>query len=519
MTHSAPELDCIGTARRYSTALLMLVIVSSPVAYGGGSTSACSGFYAPGFTLVSGKRSDAVPSVPKPVRGQTFAEPTYGTCMVRATDHVADRAAGFTRNDYSRRQAFNIDNSRFIVYTLDGSWWLYDAGTYAFIKNLSQLGGDAEAQWHPANPDLLYYLPTNGGLTVNELNVVTGQSRVVGDFRNNRLNNWLPPGAAHVWTKSEGSPSADGRYWAFMVESSSFAELGFIVWDLTTDTIVSSYATSNRPDHLSMSPTGNYVVVSWDDGVTVFDRDFTNPRLVSPRGEHSDIALDANGDDVYVSVDYQANDGTIYMSNLRTGMRTDLFPTYLDGGASAFHFSGKAFNKPGWVLISSYADSGPPEWLYRKVFIVKLSANPTIYNLAHTHEIYNQYWTEPHASVSRDFTRILFNSNWDVDSATDVDAYMIEIPVGVLDGNYPPSPETCLFLWAESQYSRLFPGTAVTQFFAPYNYRYYAATDTYLANNTVDLQIWGIFPTLGLGLTSLGPNSTWFARAQAAGCR
>lgn len=422
-------ISCAGTGTCTVTLTANRSVSATFASNGGGSASACSGFYAPGFALVSGMRNDPIPSPQKPVRGQRFTEPTYGTCMVRATDHLADKAADFTRNDYSRRQAFNIDNSKFIVNTHDGSWWLYNANTYAFIKDLAPLGGDAEAQWHPGNPDLLYYLPNNGGLVVNELNVVTDQSRVVGDFHNR-----LPwPGAAHVWTKSEGSPSADGRYWAFMVEDSNFAELGFIVWDLTTDTIVSSYTTSDRPDHLSMSPTGNYVVVSWNDAVTVFDRNFTNPRLVNPKGEHSDIALDANGDDVYVSVDYDANDGAIYMRNLRTGVRTDLFPTYLDGGASAFHFSGKAFNKPGWVLISAFADSGPQEWMYGKVFIVSLNANPTIYNLVHHHEIYNGYFTEPHASASRDFTRILFNSNWDVNSSTDIDAYMIEIPATALN--------------------------------------------------------------------------------------
>jgi hypothetical protein len=399
----------------------------------GSGTSACSGFYAPGFTLVSGMNNDPYPTLAKPVKGQAFADPTYHTCVVRATDHKADGTNTFARNDYSRRQAFNADNSKYLIYDANGSWYIYNASTYALIKELTQLGGDAEPQWHPTNPDLLYWLPINGGMVVNELNVVTNVNRVVGNFTGR-----LPwSGAAHVWTKSEGSPSVDGRYWAFMVENSGFSELGFIVWDMTTDTIVSTYTTSKRPDHLSMSPTGNYVVVSWDDGVTVFNRDFTNPRLVHPRGEHSDIALDTNGDDVYVSIDYEAADGAVYMRNLRTGVRTDLFPTYLNGSATAFHFSGKAFNKPGWALISTYGESGPKQWLHRKVFAVQLRANPTIYDLTHTHEVYQYissfYFAEVHASVNRDFTKIIFNSNWDVNSGSDVDAYMVEIPPGALN--------------------------------------------------------------------------------------
>ena len=32
----------------------------------------------------------------------------------------------------------------------------------------------------------------------------------------------------------------------------------------------------------------------------------------------------------------------------------------------------------------------------------------------------NGYWTEPHASVNRDFTRVAYTSNWDVSTGTDV---------------------------------------------------------------------------------------------------
>lgn len=388
----------------------------------------CTRTYPAGFSLAAGQTNDPVPALARPARGVPFTDPTYRTCIVRATDHAADGLAGFARSDYSRRQAFNADLSRFLAVAEDGSWHLYDARTQARLGSLPGVGGDAEPQWHPANPDVLYHLPNNGGLVVNELTVSSGRNRVAGDFRGR-----LPwPEAAHVWTRSEGSPSADGRFWAFQVEDTDFRELGFFVWDREADTIVSTYRTTKRPDHLSMSPTGNHVVVSWDDAVTAFDRSLRNPRTIHGKSEHSDIALDANGDDVYVSVDYES-DGYVFMHNLRTGTRTRLFPTYIDGTATAMHFSGKAFARPGWVLVSTYAEyGGRQQWLHRKVFAVSLASNPTIYTLAHHHSVHNGYWTEPQATVSRDFTKVLFNSNWDVSSATDVDAYMVEIPAGAL---------------------------------------------------------------------------------------
>jgi hypothetical protein len=392
--------------------------------------SACSDFYPSGFALVGGQVAPPIGAVGRLTKGVAFRDPAFGTCVVRASNHAVEPPSGFARNDYSRRQAFNADSSRFIVYALDGFWHVYNAVTLAHVKQLSGPAGDAEPQWHPTNPDLLYFLPTNGvGMQLRELNVVTDQVRVVGDFGARLRARW--PGANAAWTKSEGSPSADARYWCFMVDNASWASLGVFTWDRDTDTITGTYNTNgDRPDNVSMSPSGNYCVVGGDSarGTVAFSRDFSQQRQIHHKVEHVDIALDANGDDAYVAIDYQSAGGDVFMVNLRTGVRTVLFPTYLSGSTTALHMSGKAYNKRGWVLISTYADSGSLQWLHRKIFAVQLSANPLVHGLAHHHSRFNKYWTEPHASVNRDFTRVLFNSNWGTGSADDVDAYMIVLP-------------------------------------------------------------------------------------------
>ena len=160
-----------------------------------------------------------------------------------------------------------------------------------------------------------------------------------------------------------------------------------------------------------------------------YSRDFTSQRKLLAKSEHSDIALDAKGDDIYVSVDYSSNAGDVFMMNLRTGTRTVLFPSYVNGTATAFHFSGKAYKKPGWVVISSYGDYGSSgrQWMHRKVMAVQLAANPVIYNLAHHRSAVGDYWGEPQASVSRDFSRVVFNSDWG-GGGTDIDAYMLALP-------------------------------------------------------------------------------------------
>ncbi len=382
--------------------------------------------------LAIGQTNELVPLVPRPVKGVVFKDPVYRSCLLRATDHIKEPPSGFARNDYSRRQAFNADNSMFLVYAINGYWHLYSGIDFSHQGQLTGPVADAEPQWHPTDPNRMLFLPNNGvGMTINELNVRTGASRTLIDLADRLIERW--PNASAAWTRSEGAPSADARYMALLVEDEAFQSVGMVVVDLLDDKILAYRDVTERPDHLSISPSGNYVVVSWVNRTVVFDRDFSNERQLTRRSEHSDIAIGADGHDVLVSIDYGANDGDIFMIDLVTGKRTDLLPTYLNGTATAMHFSGKGYDKPGWVIVSTYANTtDKQEWLHDKIFAMELKANPRIVPLAHHRSVEKGYWTEPHASVSRDFSRVLFTSNWNKPDAQDVDAYFLRIPEGAM---------------------------------------------------------------------------------------
>jgi hypothetical protein len=179
--------------------------------------------------------------------------------------------------------------------------------------------------------------------------------------------------------------------------------------------------------------------VAWLNRIVVFNRDFSNRRDLPARIEHADIALGANGNDVYVAIDYNASGGPIVMTDLVTGVRTELESTYIAGSATAFHFSGKGYDKPGWVLVSSYdRESGSQQWLHEKIFAMELKANPRIVQLAHHHSLLNgvnrenDYFREPHAAISRDWTQVLFSSNWGDVTSLNIDAYLVRIPEGAI---------------------------------------------------------------------------------------
>jgi hypothetical protein len=92
-------------------------------------------------------------------------------------------------------------------------------------------------------------------------------------------------------------------------------------------------------------------------------------------------------------------------------------------------------------VISTFNHSGTSEqWLHERVMAFELKANPKLINLAHHHSYYNDYWTQPQASVSRDFSRIMFTSNWGSTSATDVDDYMIRLSDNTFGASTAPPP-------------------------------------------------------------------------------
>ena len=426
--------------QRFFPSLLSLVAVplallSSGPAHAVDVNADCAAMYGSGFTAVTGQVASPAPSSSRPAKGVPFKDPAFGTCVVRATNHAAEPPSGFARNDYSRRQAFNVNNTRALAYSLNGAWHLYDANSLQYLRELNGPGGDAEPQWHPTEPNSLYWIPINGGMVLNKLNVETNTSTVAANFTGK-----LPwSDVARIWTKSEGSASADGRYWCFMAETNSFGIRGVFTYDLQTQTVLGTRSLSERPDHVSMSASGRWCTISGSQTVA-WDRTFTQSVQLHHGGEHSDLALGVDGHDYYVAVDYQSDGGDLYMLDIDSGVKTVLFPTYIAGTATAYHISGKSFAKPGWVLMSTYARFGAEKWLHERVMAVELKANPKIVNIAHHHSTYNGYWTEPHASVSRDFSHVLFTSNWGNGSDTDVDAFMVRLPDNLLGAAAPPPP-------------------------------------------------------------------------------
>lgn len=123
------------------------------------------------------------------------------------------------------------------------------------------------------------------------------------------------------------------------------------------------------------------------------------------------------------------------MLDLATGAVTPLFwPIDFSHTPLGLHISGRAFNRPGWALVSTH-DSDPAAytWMDDQVFALELKPGGRVVRLAHTHSLVDEtqkhdYWAEPQASVNQDFTRIVFTSNWGRSGTGEVEMFMIELP-------------------------------------------------------------------------------------------
>jgi hypothetical protein len=394
------------------------------------------------------------PDLPEPEARVPFRDPVFGACLVRVTDRAADLspddASAGLKNEYSRVQSFNADGSRILVMGIAATWYLYDAHTLE-PRGLLPFGGPVEPRWDASDPDLVYYVEETRLMAYDG---GTEEQSLVHDFAADFPGQSL----AAVWTKYEGSPSIDGRYWGFMAEDEDWVTVAFLVYDLQQDEVVAKRDVRGVPgvdaiDNAYVSPLGNYFIADFSDyycepgqlgtdeqpcGYMVYDRDLKNGRGLLRISGHMDLALDAQGREVAVFQDIDTDH--ISMLNLASGEVTPLWPIDFSRTSIGLHISGRAFDRPGWALVSTHdGDAASHTWMDDQVFAIELKPNGRVVRLAHTHSLVDEsqehdYWAEPHGSVNQDFTRVLFTTNWGRSGTEEVEMFLIGVPQDWWDG-------------------------------------------------------------------------------------
>jgi hypothetical protein len=406
----------------------------------------CPG-YPEEFALVSGTGVYAVPDMDEPPARQWFRDPAFGTCLVRVTDRERDLApddpsTGMV-NEYARVDSFNADGSRLLVRGTDGTWYLYDART---LQPLGPVSLASEPRWDAQDPDAVYYTDET---SLFALDVASGEATTVHDFAGDLPGQSLTA----VWTRYEGRPSADSRFWGLMAEDEDWEPVAFMVYDRQSDQVTMRDlrgvpGVEDGIDHVTISPLGTYFLASFDRycehgelgtdgspcGLMVYNQDLTDGRGLLRIIGHYDVALDGQGREVVVYQDIDTDQ--ISMLDLESGVVTPLWAIDFSHTGIGLHFSGLAYDRPGWAVVSTH-DNDPATytWMDDQVFLVELKAGGQVVRLAHTHSVVDDeeeldYWAEPHASTNRDLTRVVFSTDWGRSGTGEVEMVLIALPEG-----------------------------------------------------------------------------------------
>jgi hypothetical protein len=367
-----------------------------------------------------------------PSSGGTYVDPVFGTTIKRVTNALgtanADQGGNLTwiESEYSTANAFNNDNSKFIL--LHQSYFGLYAGDGTFIGSLPmEINSSSEPRWGRNDLVTLYY---HSGHMLKSYNVASGNIKVVHLFSE----------YTSISGNGEMDMSLDGDHMVFAGDNRYI-----FVYQISADKKFSVFDTGGRGfDSLYITPQ-NKVIVSWYPagsvrftGQELFDTNMNFLRQVGHADGHKHLTKDTNGAEVLIwtnSADPQP------IANCQNGIVKILLSdasqtclTQLDWSL-AVHITAPDGN--GYAFVETYAPSDPMPgssgWTTytNELLQVKLDGSGVSARLAHHRsQPRDSYLYMPKMTVSRDGSRILYGSNFDlqkVDGYTTnyADTYMI----------------------------------------------------------------------------------------------
>jgi hypothetical protein len=368
-----------------------------------------------GVTNNSVIRPTSYGSMIPPVVGSSFVDPDFGTTIKRVsaaramTDHASGGPLVWVIPEYSTPSLFNSDNSRFVLQH-DGYFGVYDgSGTYLNDATY-EMTANTQPRWSRANNNILYYQLGN---QLKSYNVATGAVATVHAF--------TEYGA--ISGNGESDISWDGDHFVLAGDNAQI-----FVYTLSTGQKSPVLNTGGNSFDSMYIAADNKVTVTWNavgtgrfHGIELFDPNMNFLRQLTQSGGHMDMSRDVNGDPVLVWTN--ANDPAAICQNgivkirLSDGAETCLAGLQLDWSL-AVHISGSDL---GWVVVSTYAPGDPSptgNWpaYTNEIFRMKLDGSVVERLAHHRSRPFNAYNWQAWASINRDGTRILYGSNFGLQS-------------------------------------------------------------------------------------------------------
>ena len=369
-----------------------------------------------------------------PAVGATYVDPVFGAIVKRVSNALAtpnaDRGGYLTwiENEYSTTSAFNNDNSRFVLVH-ESYFALYDGSTGLYIHDLPfEINASSEPRWSRNDLVTLYY---HSGNQLKSYNVSTGGINVVHTFSSYSSISGL----------GEMDISRDGDHFVFVGDN----RYAFVYRISTGQAYPALDMSGHAFDSVYITP-NNEVIVSWIasgstryTGQELFDINMKFVRQLSHADGHKHLTVDTNGAEVLIwtnSDDPQpipnCNNGIVKIV-LATAVQTCLLQ--LDWSL-AVHITAPDGNGSAFVDTEAPANPvpGTSAWVpyTNEILQVKLDGSGATRWAHHRSRPLNSYSWQPKLTVSRDGTRLLYASDFDLqniygDSAEYSDTYLLAL--------------------------------------------------------------------------------------------
>ena len=384
-----------------------------------------------------------------PALGSSYVDPVFATSVKRLSDsmNMTDNAGSggltWVSTEYSTASPFNSNASRLILQH-NSYFGLYD-GSGAYLGDLPfAVHASTEPRWSRTDPNVLYYVSGN---QLVRLDVASGATSLVHQFGE----------YSQISGRGESDISGDGDHFVFAGDNRYV-----FVYEISTDTKGPTLDTAGQAfNNLYIAP-DNSVAIGWlptgtarFTGVELFNRDMVFQRQLAHAIGHMRLTRDTNGDDVLV---WNNSDDPSPLANCQNGIvkvrLSDAQQTCLLqlDWSLAVHIT--AADGDGWAIVETYAPSDPfPQsaaWATysNEIVRVSLDGSETRRLLHHRSRPLNSYSYQPRATVSRDGSKLVFTSNFNLPSilgypAEYSDVYLVAVtPASAPGPNLQPETPT-----------------------------------------------------------------------------
>jgi hypothetical protein len=479
------------------------------------------GSVAPAFaqlTVATVEVPSSYDSLQPPVVGGTYVDPVFGSTIKRVSNALAtanaDQGGNLTwiENEYSAASPFNSDNSNFILVH-QSYFALYDGSGY-YVRDLPlEINSSSEPRWSRKDNVTLYY---HSGNTLKSYNISTGSTEVLHTFSE----------YASISGNGEMDISMDGDHLVYCGDARYI-----FVYQISSGKKYTVFDTAGRAFDSEYITPDNNVIVSWIQSGTVrytgqelFDINMNFLRQVGHADGHKHVTRDTNGAEALIwtnSNDPQpitgCNNGIVKIL-LASGTQTCL--AQLDWSL-AVHISAPDGN--GTVFVDTEAPSNPEPgtaaWVAytNEILQVKLDGSG-ITRWAHhrsRRSATNTYNWQPKLSVSRDGTRLLYASNFDMPAidgyaAQYSDEYMISLSTSATTPTVS-TPTTSTTTTTTTRYEQNVAAVAYTGTWSPNSGSFNSGGSAVLA---MDAGSKAVFAFAGTGVSWIGYRDPWSGIAQ-----